>query len=277
MKHRRWNSVVSMREIKLDKQNNSLAVLQKRFADALLNVDLAGQTLALFAAPESPLEARLAFYRGNQTAIWTSALANAYPVLLKLTGAEFFEQMARAYGLAFPSSLGDLNHFGADLAAFLANSPVSKDYPYFVDVAALEWQVHRAYYAADADTLTLPSFIASAADKLQDARLIWHPSAQLFESARASVSVWLFHQDDHKENVQFDLTERNYGLITRDVWQVAVLALSKADFCALQALSQGKNLAAALEIAIDSDPNFDVASALNAWFAAGTFSNYKLL
>ncbi|MES2050067.1 MAG: DNA-binding domain-containing protein [Pseudomonadota bacterium] len=266
-----------MREIKLDKQNNSLATLQKGFADALLNVDLAGQTLSIFAAPESPLEARLAFYRGNQSAIWTSALANAYPVLLKLVGVDFFEQMARAYGLAFPSHLGDLNHFGADLAAFLADAPVNKEYPYFADVAALEWQVHRAYYAADADFLTLPSFIAGASEKLHDARLIWHPAAQLFESSSASIAVWLSHQDDHNENAPFDLTERNYGLITRYVWQVSVLAMSKADFCALQALSQGENLAAALEVAIDSDPNFDVASALNAWFAARTFSNYEIL
>lgn len=263
----------------MDKDINSLEVLQKRFADALLNIDLTEQTLPLFVAPASP--ARLAFYRGNQTSIWTSALASAYPVLLKLVGAEFFEQMARAYGLAFPSQLGDLNHFGADLARFLADAPVNENYPYFADVAALEWRVHRAYYAADAEVLTLPSLLAGAAEKLHDARLIWHPAAQLFESPSASVSVWLLHQNQHQDevekNAEFDLSERNYGLISRHLWQVSVLALSEADFYVLQALSQGKNLGAALELALDTDANFDVASALNAWFSAGAFSSYEVL
>ncbi len=277
MRHRRPSNVALQRGIKLDKQNYSLAVIQKRFADALLNVDQAAQVLSLFAAPASPLGARLAFYRGNQTSIWISALVSAYPVLLELVGAEFFEQMARAYGQAFPSQLGDLNQFGADLAAFLADAPVNKDYPYFVDVAKLEWCVHRAYYAEDAEVLTLPSLIASAAEKLNDARLIWHPTAQLFESPSASVSVWLSHQDENRENAQFDLSKRNYGLITRHLWQVSVLALSEADFCALQALTQGKNLGAALELALDSDANFDVAGALNIWFSAGAFSSYEVL
>ena len=277
MRHRRQNSVALLREIKLGKHNNSLAVLQKCFADALLNVDLTEQTLAVFAASTSPLEARLAFYRGNQTSIWTGALASAYPVLLELVGTEFFEQMARAYGHAFPSQLGDLNQFGADLAAFLADAPVNKDYPYFVDVAKLEWRVHRAYYAEDAEILTLPSLITGAAEKLNDARLIWHPTAQLLESPSASVSVWLSHQDENHENAQFDLSERNYGLITRHLWQVSVLALSEADFCVLQALTQGKNLGAALELALDSDVDFDVAGALNIWFSAGAFSSYEIL
>lgn len=281
MRRRRRNNVVQLRGLELDKNNTSLAALQKRFADALLNVDLTEPTLAIFAAPESPLEARLAFYRGNQSSIWTNALASAYPVLLELVGAEFFEQMARAYGQAFPSQLGDLNQFGADLPTFLADAPVNKDYPYFVDVAALEWRVHRAYYAEDAEVLTLPSLIANAAEKLQDARLIWHPTAQLFESPSASVSVWLSHQHQHQDgvekNTQFDLSERNYGLITRYPWQVSVLALSKTDFCVLQALSQGKNLGVALELALDWDANFDVAKALNAWFSAGAFTNFEIL
>jgi hypothetical protein len=277
MKLQRRSNVVLLRGIKLDKQNNALEVIQMGFAEALLNVDLTAPALPIFAASTASLEARLAFYRGNQTAIWTNALASAYPVLLKLVGTEFFEQMSRAYGLAFPSQLGDLNHFGADLAKFLANAPVNKDFPYFANVAALEWQVHRAYYAADAEVLTLPSLIAGAGEKLHDARLNWHPAAQLFESSNASVSVWSLHQEGIEEKAQFDLSERNYGLITRCLWKVSVIVLSEADFCALQALSQHKSLGAALESALDVDSNFNISNALNSWFSAGTFSNFEIL
>lgn len=280
MRPRRSSNVVVWRGTQLGKDNHSLEVLQKRFASAILDIDLVAQTLPLFSAPSSPsslLEARLAFYRGNQTSIWTSALASAYPVLLKLVGAEFFEQMARAYGLAFPSQLGDLNHFGADLPSFLANMPVNNDYPYFAHVAALEWQIHLAYYAADAQVLTLPSFINNAAEKIHDVRLIFHPATQLFESPSASVSVWLAHQDDHEQNAQFNLLEQNYGLVTRDAWRVAAIVLSKAEFFALQALKKQQTLGAALEVAMDLDSDFDVAGALNTWFSVCAFSDCEIL
>ena len=84
----------------MDKAAPSLTIIQQRFAQALFNVDLAERTLPLFAASTSSLDARLAFYRGNLASVWSGALANAYPVLLQLVGADFFAQMARAYGQA---------------------------------------------------------------------------------------------------------------------------------------------------------------------------------
>ena len=253
----------------------SLETIQQRFADVLLDVDLVDQALPLFAAPSSALEGRLAFYRGNLTSIWYGALANAYPVLLQLVGVDFFEQMARAYGHAFPSQLGDLNYFGGDLSKFLADAPIAADYPYFADVAALEWKVHRAYYAADASVLTLPSLISAAGTNVQNVRLHWHPAAQLHESNNASVSVWLAHQNTDDASASFNLTDSNYGVVTRSEWQVSVHPLSQAAFHALYELSEQKTLGKALEIALASDAQFDIASALNAWFLAGIFSSYE--
>lgn len=254
----------------------SLETIQQRFVDSLLNVNLAEQALPLFADPASRLKARLAFYRGNLTSIWHGALENAYPVLLQLVGTEFFEQMARAYGHAFPSQLGDLNYFGANLPIFLVEEPMTADYPYFVDVAALEWKVHRAYYAADADLLTLPALIAGAAEDIQSVRLNWHPASQLHESNNASVAVWLAHQPTYNDQIQFDLTSASYALITRNEWRASVIPLSKASFLALSALSQQKTLGDALALAIDFDAQFEISSELNTWFSAGAFSGYEI-
>lgn len=256
----------------MDKAALSLTIIQQRFAQALLNVDLVERTLPLFAASTSSLDARMAFYRGNLASVWSGALANAYPVLLQLVGAEFFAQMARAYGQAYPSQLGDLNHFGSELPQFLANAPMTADYPYFVDVAALEWKVHRAYYAADADIFTLPALIACAGDKLQSVCLNWHPASRLHESDNASVPVWLAHQASDDERKQFSLSDSSYGLITRPEWHVSVLLLSWPAFQALNALSQQKTLGEALEIALALDSQFDIPGQLNAWFSAGAFS-----
>ncbi|MFZ6749461.1 putative DNA-binding domain-containing protein [Undibacterium sp. Ren11W] len=246
------------------------------FAGALLDVANTQAALPLFSTELSLREGRLAFYRGNLYAIWNQALANAYPVLQQLVGLEFFEQMAHAYGFAFPSDCGDLNYFGADLSRFLRSASMTSDYPYFADVAALEWQVHRAYYAADADMLSLAGLLSAAGEDLQSATLRLHPATQLHQSATASAEVWLAHQSEQEQGLPADLNVNNFALITRKEWQVQVHALDCAAYLALQALAQGKTVEAALEVAMEQDAQFDIATQLNLWFSAGAFSAYSV-
>jgi hypothetical protein len=253
-----------------------LEAAQSLFAAALLDISNTHSALSLFSSEAAQREERLAFYRGNLNAIWSQALANAYPVLQQLVGADFFEQMARAYGIAFPSACGDLNYFGADLPRFLSSSSMTAAYPYFSDVAALEWQVHRAYYAADADVLSLGSLLAGAGEALQSARLDLHPATQLHQSACASVDVWLAHQPGSALSLPMDLNNKNFALVTRNEWQVQVHALDHAAYLALQALAQGNTIELALELAMEQDAQFDIATQLNLWFSASAFSAYSV-
>jgi hypothetical protein len=253
----------------------SLLDIQQRFVDALLDPSQSPHALSLLKAESSEqkrvAENRLAFYRGNLTAIWTQALSNAFPVLLQLVGDEFFEQLARAFGKAYPSQSGDLNFFGAELPAFLAQDTRVADYPYFADVAALEWQVHRAYYAKDVQELHLPDFLAVVGEGLQEARLQWNPAAALHSSPWGTVSVWHAHQQSPVDSDAIALRAASYGLVTRKEWFVHLITLEKADFLALQALQTGETLGSALEIALDENPAFDIPQQLNNWFAAHLF------
>lgn len=256
---------------------------QALFAAAMLNVGSVAASLPLFSAEKERRESGIGLYRGNLSAIWSQSLANAYPVLQQLVGAEFFAQMARAYGQEHPSQSGDLNDFGRDLPSFLAGSGMSPAYPYFADVAALEWQVHSAYYAADATILTLAELLAQVAQSghdVQSVRLKMHSASQLHQSGYASVAIWQAHQSNQAEP-QFealpaDLGVANFGLISRREWQVTVTALDQAGFLALRALAEGCRLEAALELAMQQDPQFDIAAQLTLWFSAGAFSAYSL-
>ncbi|CAN5842526.1 hypothetical protein BH11PSE12_BH11PSE12_01730 [soil metagenome] len=301
----------------MNEKHLTLADQQRLFADALLDLDRVTQVLPLFKEqtgeslsyqlsyqlseqlsdqiseqPTGNLTQakkngnRFAFYRGNLSAIWVQALSGAYPVLLQLVGADFFAQMARAYGQYCPSQSGDLHHFGAGLAAFLAQAPMVADYPYFTDVATLEWQVHTAYYAADAGVLTLPGLLAQVAESaidLQQVRLQVHPAARLHSSASASVAVWQSHQDAGAGQYPAHLAKSSYALITRKDWQVSVLPVEPAAYLGLQGLFQGQSLAAALEAAVayvvdakvDTNPQFDITAQLQSWFSAGAFSGYE--
>ncbi|MFZ6693326.1 putative DNA-binding domain-containing protein [Undibacterium sp. SXout20W] len=256
------------------KKKLELDQLQQIFSSALLEPH-SSELLFSNLLPSPRLAERFSFYRGNLSGIWYAALRNAYPVLLQLVGEAFFEGMAKAYGHAHPSQSGDLNQFGEYLGQFLESSDVDADYPYFADVARLEWQLHRAYYAADADQLSLKAALVAVEQSgldMASACLIPHPAVSLYQSNSSSVEIWLSHQQTEAPVFPDELKKENFGLISRSHWQASVVLLSKAEFVGLQALFQGVTLGDALELAMNEDTTFDVGNALQHWFSVGTFT-----
>lgn len=252
------------------KAGKTLSELQSTFAQDLLQFD--DGILPFLRVDKADAADRFATYRGNMLAIWAKALTNAYPVISQLVGAEFFEDLARAYGRTHPSKQGDLNVFGENFSQFLATVPALQEYHYMPAVAELEWQIHRAYYAAAvSESLSLPAFLANCGDAAQQARLQFAPHASLFKSECAAVEIWQAHQLVEFEGMPENLHQASHAAIVRPQWRVEVLPLEDAAFGALQALHQGKNLEEALDCALQIDPQFDVAGQLPRWFAAGLF------
>jgi len=244
-----------------------LAHGQQLFADALLDggSDLTTQALAHFKSGHS--EHRFALYRGNQSVNWHKTLAAAYPVMLALVGEEFFGGLARAYGRAQPSDNPDLNHFGARFAAFLRDFPHAAQLPYLPDLAALEWAVHRAYYAPAADGLSAAQLAAIAPDQVEEARFRLHPAVQLLSSEWAVTPLWLAHQPDSGVAFPDTMHAPSHALVARPQWQAVLLPLDVASHAALQVLAQGATFGAALDAAFALNEEFDVASALQQWLA----------
>ena len=98
-------------------------------------------------------------YQNNGHALAQRSLQAAYPVLAQLLGEESFEALACALWHAQPPQRGDMALWGEALPAFVAASAQLVDEPYLADVARVEWALHRAATAADAEpeltTLTL--------------------------------------------------------------------------------------------------------------------------
>ncbi len=253
-------------------QHRALQDMQQQFAAALLDFGQVGDSLPMFSGDTARAEDRLALYRGNLNAIWNQSLSNAFPVIRQLVGEVFFEQIAREYGHLHPSQDGDLNHFGAAFADYLAYSGDVAAYPYFADVARLEWLAHRAYYAQDAVALGLAGLAEIAVHGLGQLRLLLHPACYLHQSAWATAAIWLAHQSESKLSYPEQLQVASYAVVSRPQWQVQVTAVGKAAYLALQALMTGSLLGDALEIALQEDAQFDITQELSRWFAAGMFS-----
>jgi hypothetical protein len=254
--------------------DDKLRQVQEDFSRLLVATDL-GLVPDLFSTETDLIEQRLAIYRGNVQSIWTKTLANTFPVLQQLVGNEFFTYLALQYGRQFPSQSGDLNQFGSQFSRYLSTEAAVEDYPYFVAVAALEWQLHCAYYAENTGSIDLAHFISNAGDAAQQSRLLFHPAASLFQASYAAAQVYLAHQEQPIQTINVLLNTACCALISRPKWRVELTLLDAASFSALQAMQQGQILGDALEQAMSVDSQFDIASQLQKWFALGVFIGFE--
>jgi uncharacterized protein (UPF0276 family) len=245
----------------LPAQATVLEQAQQAFSSALFQPTQAGLLLESVKAEHA--DHRLALYRGNLTATWEKTLTGAYPVVRQLVAEEFFGGLARVYGMQTPSDDGDLNRFGARFADFLAGFSHAADYPYLPDMARLEWALHRAHYAADADGLA-PGRLAALGAEVEAARLRLHPAASLLASNWAVVPLWLAHQPGAVDFPE-DMRAPSFGVVTRPRWQARVLALDAASHAALAMLAGGGTFGEALDAAFALDEAFDVAVQLQSW------------
>jgi hypothetical protein len=210
---------------------------------------------------------RVGIYRGNLAAHWTRALASAYPVLRRLVGDDFFDALAGMFGRAHPARDPDLNRFGAALPDFLAGFAPAADYPYLPDVARLEWCVHEAWFAPDADG-PAPTLAGLAPDAFETARAVLHPALRLHASPWATVPLWHAHQDGGSPFPDV-LRADTHALVLRARVTVAVEAIGAAEYGALTCLAHGGTFGAALDAAFDVDGDFDVAAHLRRWLDGG--------
>ena len=256
--------------------NDCLALTQQAFSNALFDAKTEVLALPLFKGDAALAEQRLALYRGNLTGNWDKTLSSAYPVLRQLVGEEFFTALARAYGKQHPSAAGDLNVFGAHFDEFIAGFPHVADFPYFPDMARLEWALHRAHYAPNAPALDASALAHVDPERLDEARLQLHPACTLVSSEWDVVTIWRAHQSGSGCDFPDEPAQPSYCAVVRPQWRAEVLPLSFAAWKALDCLQRGVTLGAALDAAFDADPEFDFGSQLPMWLQHGVFTGITL-
>ncbi len=255
---------------------NRLADAQILFCSALFDRQLEGRALPLFKGDPQLVQQRLALYRGNLTSNWEKVLTSVYPVLKALVGEEFFAGLARAYGKAYPSQDGDLNQFGVHFARFLEVFPHVADYPYFPDMARLEWALHRAHYASDAPSLDRAAVISLSPEQLDEVRFNMHPACVVMSSQWAVVDLWRAHQVQVQTGLPTDIAQSSQALIVRPQWKIDLLSLTVAEHAAISALNGGQSLGVALDAAQELDPDFNLGACLQQWLHNRVFCAMSL-
>lgn len=233
----------------------ALLDLQRSFIAALYGEDapdLAGK----IAGNGLPPSSRLQIYRNSSEQIHVDALRTSYPAILALVGEDFFEQAAAGYRRASASRSGNLHEFGAHFAEFLEQLPQTAHLPYLGDVARLEWRRQLSALSAEANPLSPVEFERALNDLVGPARIVLHPSLQLFSSTHPALAIWMYAINPDQERFELPSDGENIVLWRTD-GEVAMASVDAASHACIEALVRGLDLNAAHVIAHAHDADFD--------------------
>ncbi|AHL32590.1 hypothetical protein CD58_06670 [Pseudomonas brassicacearum] len=225
---------------------------QSEFTAALLDPRLACPPGLISANGANP-ERRFAVYRNNVLSSLINALADNYPVGVKLVGEEFFRGMAGVYVQSAAPHSPIMSDYGADFADFIERFEPAASVPYLADVARLERLYVEAGHAADAQPMSQERVVEALSSPALAAHLkiVFHPSLRLLQSPFAVVAIWAAHQQTPV--VPFEPFPAQNALVLRNGLDVEVFAISDGAHAFITALQQGLPLTAAIERSTDPD------------------------
>lgn len=240
---------------------NALMLQQQSLLDALFmrpgSVEAGSALQHLHSLVKPQADRGLMAYQANGHALAERSLLAAYPVIAQLMGSESFNALARDLWHINPPRRGDLAQWGDALPAFLASSEQLTEVPYLADVARVEWALHRAAGAPDADTY-LPSFARLSTEDPQSLTLTLAPGTGLITSAWPVVSLVTAHTERQPTLTEAGQRVRNRvgetAVVWRQGWRPFVAACPADALGVLQVLLSGAALPTALEFA---GPDFD--------------------
>lgn len=226
------------------------------------------QQLAPWCDPAAPLLRGLQAYQANAGALAERALAAAFPVMQQLLGAEAFAHLARDVMRHHAPRRGDIACWGDAVPAFVASAPTLADEPYLADLARLEWAVHGATSAADADAPDVQLLQLLGAADPDDIRLQLRPGSAALLSPWPLAAIWLAHADagdgDRFAAVRaaFAQPQPRGALVWREGWRVRVAEVPPAEAAFTARLLGGGTLGQALDEPGAADLDFQ------AWLVA---------
>ncbi len=187
----------------------------------------------------------LAAYRNNQRALSAQALAVPFGRLHEALGETEFAALAWSFWRAHPPECGDLAQWGGALEGFLLERAGEESG--LPDLARLDWALHRAERAADAD-LDAESLVLLGSTPPESLWLQLRPGVILLAQREGPVLVW------------------------RQGWRGEWRRVTNAEADFLGALLEGANLADALK-GCGAETDFDFSAWLqaalqNAWLQA---------
>jgi hypothetical protein len=246
------------------------------FARAIvLGLELSPETNA--ACPNYHVATAMAVYRNNYRGNLHDTLAGAYPVIEQLVGKDFFRRMTRQFIGQHHSRSGNLHHYGAEMASFVAAFEPAQSLAYLPDIAALEWACHCAYFAEDAALPDIGKLARIPPEQYPELILHIHPACHLLHSRYPVAAIWHAHQPGAPGDFHIDPDSGPCNaLVCRKDNVVIVSELADADAAWLQDIQAGTPLGGATAATRERHAEFDLQTALLNLVAREVLSGFSV-
>jgi hypothetical protein len=253
----------------------TLSEVQQPFTNYVLCGESQKQILPYIKPNGFTPEQRLNVYRNNTQLGLTEALRDGYPVVNKLVGTEFFNQLARSYIRRYPPKAGCLLCYGGGFAEFIQDYQPANGLPYLPDVARLEWLWHEAFHEADAFALDMAKLATMAPEAYDKLGFVLHPSARFLASDFPILKIWQANQEGYESDGRINLDEGGCRLLVyRPQLEVVIIPLDETDYLFLTLLDRKQTLTQAVEHVLSLVPKFNVQTVLKHWIGNGLITDF---
>lgn len=253
----------------------SLAQRQREFSMALLDPECPAPA-DLLGPDDQPSDRRFDVYRNNVVMGLISTLKDAFPVVARLVGDEFFTAMARIHVAEAPPRHPIMADYGAEFPGFVARFEPAGCLPYLGDVAQIERAWIEAYHAPEATPIEPARLARIPAEALSNVRFTLHPSLRLVRSRFAALTIWAMHRDSAEQTRVDSIHDAQDILVVRPRAEVLVHSLPPGAAVFIDALLQGDALADAAGKAAQSHPDFALARCFGGLIETGSLVDYTV-
>jgi hypothetical protein len=254
----------------------SLRELQRHFGAALFE-SATDAIMPWICGDGLDVESRIRIYRNNLHQGFLKALALEFPVIQRLVGRDYFQQLALEFHANHPSRSGNLHHIGQRFPQFLGGLFGGTRYAYFSDVAALEWAYLVAMEAPEATPLDPSVLLKFSPETFAELLFTRHPACRLVRSVYPVLRIWQVNQSEVADTEIIDLDSGpDQILVRRGAEEVELHRISQAEFALLNALTNEAPLGEAFDAACSADPRFNIGEALGRAVALGVLTQPRI-
>ncbi len=204
----------------------------------------------------NPTDKRFNVYRNNVISSLLEAMSQAFPIVEKLVGHEFFREMARIYIRNNPPSSPLMMFYGKNFPKFIENFEPAKSVPYLSDIARLEFARRVTYFAGDASPPPKAVLDGVDPEKIAECCFVLRPALNVISSKFPIYDIWKRNFDDKEHPIGKSAQD---ALITRPYMEVLVQPVPVGTKTFIDLLRIGVSLGVAVERTLEKFSTADIS------------------
>ncbi|WP_380053297.1 DUF2063 domain-containing protein [Falsihalocynthiibacter sp. SS001] len=244
-----------------------VTVSQSEFITALLDPDQAVPS-GLRSPDDSTAGKRFSVYRNNVAVSLTEALTQAFPILTRIVGEEFFNALAGVFLREHPPQSPLMMFYGSRMPSFLETFEPVAHLPYLADVARLELALRQSYHAADTTPIAPETLQNMPPDMLMKSQVSFAPTVHILQSRWPLHAIYL-------ANTRPDAPAVTPGaqdvIVTRPDFDPQVSLLPRGGAAFISSLQNGARFSEAFDTA-GATQGFDLSQVLGILFSGGAIT-----